>query len=322
MKRIALIGAGGIATRHAQSIASSGDRATLAGIVEPDEARRVAFSQQWSCAAYPTLQQLCEQEALDAAIVATPPSTRLDILSVLLSRGIPALVEKPIAMDFETACQIQKLASGDRATLIVVGYCHRFLDAVQKTKELIEQGQIGDVIWMQTIFASFSPEMRERWFTDPAISGGGAAMDNACHALDLFSYLNGSIERLEGSYRHSWPGRGEESFSISARARNGALGAILGSYLSSLPRLVWEVCGTKATLRYEYGKHGHALEKLNADGTTESLPVKPPGDRYGDQFAAWLNHLEGKHTALATLAEACEISRGMESLKNSQKQSV
>lgn len=129
----------------------------------------------------------------------------------------------------------------------------------------------GSIVWMNVVFASNTPEMRNRRMTDPALSGGGTAKDNACHAIDLFRYLVGDPVEVNGFYRNEWLGRGEDSFVVALRGRQGALGSVLGSYVASTPRLLWEICGTDATLRFDYAGGGDELWKTYPDGTLEML---------------------------------------------------
>jgi len=309
-KKVGIVGLGSISQRHAQSLKQS-DHGELSAGVDLDSAKRLAFEEKWQCPAYSSVQEMLAADSLDGVIISTPPAGRLELLRPLLEAGCHVLCEKPLAHTLEKSTAIRDLAQNYPNSRVHLGFCHRFAGAVAKARDVMEKGGIGKTVWIHIVFASNAPHMQNLWFTDPAISGGGVAMDVACHALDLFNFLAGRSLNADGLYRHSWTGRGEDSFTLALRSEDGALGSILGSYLASTPRMTWEICGEEATLRYDYSG---PLQLISSNGKSEFFEVEPAPKRFLAQCNAWVASMDGQTTNLATLDDGHFIASVIDSL--------
>ena len=95
----------------------------LAGVVDRDPGRAQAVASEAGCAALPDPETLCER--VDAVSIVVPTSLHLEVARPFLERGIPTLLEKPIAATYEEARQIVDLAE-TRGTLLQIGHLERF----------------------------------------------------------------------------------------------------------------------------------------------------------------------------------------------------
>lgn len=312
-KKIVIIGLGGIGQRHIQCVQESAGATLVAG-VDPDISRQEVFRKEQGLPVFASVEELLRFDVPDGVIIATPPSARISILREVLPMGCHVLMEKPLAHTREHAQDIVELARQFPQAPVHVGFCHRFTGAAEVAKAQLEKGKIGDVVWMNINFSGNNPQMESRWMTDPALSGGGAAMDNACHAVDLFRFVIGESIQTKSFLRRSWVSRGDDSFLLAVQEESGVLGALQGSYLCSTPRLCWEICGSEATLRFNYAGEGNRIEVIRADGMEESLVVSFARERFSRQFDAWLQSFEGKPSQLASLEDAffvAEIMHGV-----------
>lgn len=116
MHRIAVVGAGQFGQNHCRVVQQS-TRAELAAVVDLDPTRGTLSD-------YRDLAR-----KVDAAIVSTPTSAHAEIGCWLLEHGIDVLVEKPIALDLESADRL--IAAAERhARVLQVGHLERFNPAV------------------------------------------------------------------------------------------------------------------------------------------------------------------------------------------------
>ena len=116
---------------------------------------------------------------LDAAVVATPNRHHAELGVALLERGIPVLVEKPIAADLDGA---RRMIDAARASgvVLMVGHVERFNPAVEAVKNAIAG---DDIISIQiTRVGPFPPRMGEV----------GVVIDLAVHDIDIIRHLTGS----------------------------------------------------------------------------------------------------------------------------------
>ncbi|MBN1314357.1 MAG: Gfo/Idh/MocA family oxidoreductase [Anaerolineales bacterium] len=117
---------------------------------------------------------------LDAVVVATPPITHYDLARDVLEHGLHVLVEKPITTSSEQAERLIELA--DRKDLVLmVGHTFEYNCAVQTLKKLIDSGDLGKVLYVDTARLSlglFQRDMNALW-------------DLAPHDLSILMYILG-----------------------------------------------------------------------------------------------------------------------------------
>jgi predicted dehydrogenase len=84
-----------------------------------------------------------ELPPVDGIIVATPAVTHAEIVTPLLARKVPMLVEKPFTTKTADADRLVE-AGGD---LLYVGHTWRYHPGVQLLGEIARSGEIGSVPW-------------------------------------------------------------------------------------------------------------------------------------------------------------------------------
>ena len=137
---------------------------------------------------------------IDAVVMSLPNFLHLETIQLALEAGLDVFTEKPMANTVEECRQIVKLVekSGRK---FMVGHCMRFVDAVEKMKEDLDKGFIGN-LEVSTIeevingpFAnSRVPAPVSEWWFDPKKSGGGALLDIGYHMIDLFRFFAGDAQ--------------------------------------------------------------------------------------------------------------------------------
>ena len=102
---------------------------------------------------YPEIEFLLEpskifnNKTIDAVIIATPVHTHFDLSMQALKAGKHILVEKPMAVSSDEIKQITKLATKNKL-LAMVGHTFLFNNAVRYVKDLIDNGTIGDIMYI------------------------------------------------------------------------------------------------------------------------------------------------------------------------------
>jgi len=134
-QRIAVIGAGHLGSIHAK-LAQQHPQATLAAIVEPNESARNAAGQQLGAPVFATVAELPKD--ISAAIIATNTPSHREVAVELLSRGVPCLVEKPLALTATDAWRIIDASRAADATL-AVGHTERFNPAFLEAQRRVYQ---------------------------------------------------------------------------------------------------------------------------------------------------------------------------------------
>ena len=96
-----------------------------------------------------SLEPVLADPEVAAVIISTPAATHAELARQALQAGKHAFVEKPLALSSAEAIELATLA--DKAGLVLmVGHTFEFVPAVRKMKELVDAGEIGDVLYLHS----------------------------------------------------------------------------------------------------------------------------------------------------------------------------
>jgi len=220
--------------------------------------------------------------------------------------GKHLVCEKPLGLTAEESHRLWQEAA-QAGVHHLCGFNYRFVPAVRLARELLEAGELGEVVhfrgrYLQSWGWEADPA---RWRFDPAQAGTGVLGDLGSHLIDLGRYLVGEIASVSALARTFVHGREvDDQFVATVEFDNGAAGTLEASRLARgrLNSNVFEVNGSKGSLVFD-------LERLNelqlADGpgfrrvlvTQPDHPYLrywwPPGHTigWGDTFVHELGHL-------------------------------
>jgi predicted dehydrogenase len=117
---------------------------------------------------------------LDYCVVAAPTIYHLDLGRILASRGIHALIEKPVASDTEAALELKRLFT-DAGLVGGVGHIERFNPALQSMRKRLEDGMLGEIYQIAT---------RRQGPFPGRIADVGVVKDLATHDIDLTAWVS------------------------------------------------------------------------------------------------------------------------------------
>jgi predicted dehydrogenase len=225
--KLAIIGAGVIGARHAELIQAD-DGCTLAGICDVDPARR-AVAGAHGVPFYGATEALLQREQPAGAIVATPNAQHAAVAELCARHGVHTLIEKPVAETLDQARRIVATAENN-GTRVLVGHHRRHNPLVQKARELVQAGALGQLVGVSILWALRKPDDYFQIGWRSQRPGGGPLLINLIHELDSLRFICGEIEEVYA--RTSSAVRGfevEDTLSISITFANGALGTVLAS---------------------------------------------------------------------------------------------
>ena len=101
---------------------------------------------------YTDVQQLIGDEDVNAVYIATPPSSHATFAIMAMKAGKPVYIEKPMAASYEDCARINRI-SQETGVPCFVAYYRRYLPYFQKVRQMVENGEIGNVINIQIRFA-------------------------------------------------------------------------------------------------------------------------------------------------------------------------
>ena len=196
--RVALLGCGGIAARHAGAISALGDRAELVACVGQDMDRTKTFAAEHGGRPFIDLDRMIDAEAPDLVIATLPPYARHGEIEHVASRRVHLLVEKPIALDLDAANRM--VAAVETAgVLAAIGFMYRFGTAIQRWRE-VDTGPVG--LYVGSYYCN---ALHAHWWRKRALSGG-QILEQAIHQIDLIRHLVGEPATVYARYANLFHG--------------------------------------------------------------------------------------------------------------------
>ncbi|HWY08650.1 MAG TPA: Gfo/Idh/MocA family oxidoreductase [Candidatus Acidoferrales bacterium] len=166
----------------------------------------------------------------DAAVVATPHDTAVELLPRIFPLAPAILVEKPLG---RTSVETENLiaAAKQSNSRVFVGLNYRFLKNVRHLRKLLSSDEYGRVLGVDAVLShGGQPGYEKSWKTDPIRCGGGVCIDPGIHLFDLFQWMFGGVELAAGHLsRQFWQIQVEDHASLVLTLPGGAAANI---YLS------------------------------------------------------------------------------------------
>jgi predicted dehydrogenase len=144
---------------------------------------------------------LANADHIDALVVATPNRLHVPIARAALHRGLPVIVDKPLAPD---AGQAQALVDDFAAAGVplTVFQNRRWDGDFLTVRRVIGSGSLGTVTRLESRFERFRPQIKEGWreHGDPSL-GGGVLLDLGPHLVDQAVQLFGPPKSVYSEVR-------------------------------------------------------------------------------------------------------------------------
>jgi len=223
-------------------------------------------------------------------------------------------VEKPLAANYEDCARVNRI-SEQTGVPCFVAYYRRYLPYFLKVKEIVEQGQIGDIINVQIRFAwpprelDYGHPENLPWRLQPDIAGGGYFYDLAPHQIDLLQEMFGVIVEARGICANRGGLYGaEDSVSAVFKFENGLPGSgswvFVGHESARTDRVL--LIGNKGSLSFSVFNYA-PIEVHTSEGTQH---IEVPNPQYV-QYPLIKNvceHLQERAVCTATSVSATSVN--------------
>jgi predicted dehydrogenase len=236
--RIGIVGAGAIAQRNAMEAATSGS-AKIVGVFDLNHKVAREMAKALSAPCFASYEALLSSRDVEAVLLSVPHFLHKSMTVEAASRGKHVLVEKPMANTLNEAKEMIACCRKNNVAL-TVNYSFRYLPQIQKAKQLIEAGALGDITGVQIVSHQYKDRgywsgarsnSPDDWRGSREKSGGGVLIMNICHIIDYLYFLSG----LKGARVYSEyatlgsPVEVEDIISVTSRLDNGAVATVNAS---------------------------------------------------------------------------------------------
>ena len=203
---IGFIGCGGNARGHMRSLGNV-PGARIVGVcdVVPETAQQAAG--QTGAQPYTEYNALLERDDLDAVYISLPVFAHGAPEMAVIERGLPMLVEKPVALDMATAREIETAVT--KANLLTcVGYQLRYRGSAEAAKRLLSAHDAGPLgIVHGSYWCGTGRQHGATWRTQRSKSGG-QILEQATHTLDMMRFLAGEVDEVFAYFGRAILGEG------------------------------------------------------------------------------------------------------------------
>ena len=227
---VGIIGTGAIAWKHAQAYRNIGYRVVACTNATAERGRD--FAAKTNADFVVTDEELCRRPDVDFVDVCTFPGYRLRAVELAAANHKHVLVQKPMAVDLDTADRMIAVAHNASIRLGVISQ-HRFDDSVLFLKRAVKAGCLGRIVqadayvkWYRTA-EYYARPVKGSW----AVEGGGALISQAIHQVDLLLHLIGAVDEVFGFWQLGSTHAIESEDAVCALLRyaSGATGVIQAS---------------------------------------------------------------------------------------------
>jgi predicted dehydrogenase len=227
--RVGFIGCGGRARAHMDALRRREDTEIVA-VADVVEAAAQAAGERLGVPFVSDHRALLQRDDLDAVVLSLPVFAHGEVELDVIARGLPFLVEKPVARQLPTA---RRIADALRAAGLwaAVGYQLRYEPGVRQAKAFLAGRTVSVVeghYWCGTARGG-------AWHNDWERSGG-QLVEQATHTIDLMRHLVGEVAEVyaQQASRIVRTITSPDSYTVSLRFADGALGALTTSWAHDL----------------------------------------------------------------------------------------
>ena len=311
---VAVVGYGYWGPNLVRNFANTGGAQVIAVSDLDTEKLSLAKRRHPGIVATPEFRDLLTDNRIDALVIATPVNTHFELAMAALKAGKHVFVEKPLA---QTSDQVRRLIdeANRRNLILMVDHTFLYTPAVQKIRQLIVDGSLGDIYYYNGIRASlglFQSDVSVIW-------------DLAVHDLSIIQYiLDEQPVAVSATGASHVMGTPENMAQITLFFQSSCVAHVSVNWLSPVKVRQTFIGGSRKMIVYD---DVEATEKVKVydkgitiNGTAEKAHELRIGYRAGDMWAPHLPAKEALETEASHFIDcACNgtspISNGLTGLR-------
>lgn len=186
-------------------------------------------------------EDILHDPEIDAVAIATPVFTHFNLGKECLLHGKHVFIEKPIASCSSECLELIRLAE-EQEKVLMVGHTFEYTAAVNKIREIIKSGDLGEILYITTIRVNlglFQPDINVIW-------------DLAPHDISIILYILGMEPDLVNAQgKAHYRSEIEDVATVTLNFPNGVIAFIHNSWLDPNKIRRTTIVGSKKMLVYD-----------------------------------------------------------------------
>ncbi len=207
-----------------------------------------------------------------AVDIVTPIDTHYEICKKALEAGKDVFVEKPITDVASQAKELAELAD-EQKLVLMVGHIFHYNPATQRVKGLIQEGVVGDILFMYGHFMGVKPRRNDC----------GVTLGDAVHHIEVFNYLMDRLPNRAWGIVKSYLGGPLDDTSVVFLDYGGSIAYVETSCLSPAKLRDLVIVGTQKsitsdllaqTVRLHEARDKYVDRRLVKELITSDVPIE------------------------------------------------
>ena len=302
--RWAVCGTGRMADKFCNVLIELGKDVTA--VISADKKRAEMFGKKKNISNFYSYEDI-NFEKFDIVYVATVNKRHKPDSLLFLNNGKSVLCEKPIAVTLDEL-NIMQQAAQKNDVLLMEAVWTAFLPAIEKVKELIQNGAIGKAVHLDSRFCIEAFDPNSRIYDN---CGGGALLDIGIYNLYFAKWVLGDFKEIKALYEYDQAGI-DITDNLIIKNSQGVTASLVSSVRTKAPTnaVIYGEKG-KITVPLFYGASEVVLE--NSEGIKTFLfPHKINGYEYEIEHFEQL-HIQGKRQSdVISIKDSYEILKIMQ----------
>lgn len=187
-----LLGGLGVRGRHWAEVLKRSPRCEIVGYADPSPAACERAAEQYGRhPAFDSVETAVESlPEIQGLVLANPPIGRESQVRAAAERGLPMLIEKPLALDLEEAALLVRIAEEANVPLMI-GLNFRYLAVTKETKRLLGGGTVGKPEFARFTYERYRDGNRPDLNKYPLTMDQPMLWEQSIHHFDLMRYVYG-----------------------------------------------------------------------------------------------------------------------------------
>jgi UDP-N-acetyl-2-amino-2-deoxyglucuronate dehydrogenase len=281
--RVAILGAGQIASNHAAGFQEVPDLARVVTVCDTDRANAENLATMFEARIVADYRQVLADPGVDLVDVLLPHHLHYEVAMAAIRAKKHLLLEKPVAVSHRESLEICEAAK-KAGIHFGVAENTRYIRAYIEAEKLIRAGRLGDIGLVRTFLPANERVRlsRDDFWGRKAGCGGGALIDSGPHSFYLIKWLFGEVKELTAftSQLYKFDSEVEDNADVRGRLACGADFLSSFTFTAEIPhseRL--EVYGTTGSLIVDQLANPPVkfyAEPVDFDGSPVEGPVYDP----------------------------------------------
>lgn len=190
--KIGVIGLGRLGMVHADHLVNLVSEADVKAVCALDQSQLDYAKKNFGVNTYTDYKEMIDTEDIDAVVIVTPTGFHPEMTTYALNAGKHVFCEKPVGLHLDEGVREMEAAIQAHPELTFqLGFMRRYDTSYRHAKELVDNGKIGDIIYIRAY--GIDPISGMESFTKFATDNdsGGIFVDMCIHDIDLIRWYTG-----------------------------------------------------------------------------------------------------------------------------------